>query len=1414
MKSHAPKPLRSTSKARAWYGFALVFGIGILLLPGLAKAALTSPVPVVTGSGYGKADSLGLRQETIIGEDGKAFTYGQSWNRRIVYMEPPGGKKLLVAAVVNTSDTISGCSGTKPKCRLEFRVSENNGLTWSQALLGPKLYLEIVGPKFDYTIYPDPNGNDLWVSYTDSVLTSTYSVYGVVNEQDFTNSKIQKLTLDSTTKLAWALGASERPNYTLSNTGVTFTDYVSPTAVGIQVTGSISRVWAAISAVTTNADPYVVTRDAFLVYKNTSTFGDNNPWILSYYYSRNNLFATNPPTPGYTKYASEFGASAKISFLPLGANKQPLIVMNIARRNVDCKTLEEGFLPLAQVRGLRFLVPSNGDGDYSTWNPIMVSASYPFYYKSTVNGTDCLPSTPVDPVRDLITTSGGEYRFDFSAAAMPVTGNANKGRVVLAYEGGVDTNGGDHTDEIRVATCDVTIDGSFEAADVSCPIIDKQIATGFGSPSVGFYEGVPWVAYSHHVNTTQSKLHFSKETLYNTPSTWDWAEQAGVSYATNTIMPSVPAYIPSASAVTTNSGYIPTIWSEKNGKRIAFAANTGGALIGTNPPYTSNPIWGYGWSSNFGWLSLNCINKPNQDCTNLFGTGIGTTPHGDELPVAGELAQLQNVAGLSPTSDKTFPIGGYAWSSNAGFLSLERRDSICSAANCPSPNSNPNGNPPGLAYNNYAPSGAVDPNVPIAKYDTASQHVYGWGRFLNLCNYDSLNKRCKDKDNGWVRLRGYYKIEANNAALGTNYNAGTTTLTLVVNGGNAFYSSGTNAGVATIGAENFTYTRSGDVLTITPSLQQNYAAGTLAYNVTGNEYGLDAFWTGDHYELAGWAWSNDYGWIRFNPLIFVGFSWLETLFGNVYSGGDIAVPSPKNLSKVRHKTCGVNGNEDCYVGTYRIEAGGSIAGFSYAGTGDLVDPADSAGGSILKPGVSPTTHTCDPSNNPTKTYAPEYCVLQGDNTVLNPLLERSWATPAAPPFGFPTVGSTTTSYRNALGKLDVGGLTKIIGTAKEYTGKINSRTFLTKPNRFGNTVYKTSSATSVPTWTINELSGWVNQTWDSEVPVFPLNVTTAEAGSQIAPLRSQVVHVQGNLTVDGKEATYVNNVGDFTTGTATLTVSGISSPETFPTQATVGSKTVGCAGCAIVIDQGQDTEEYFSYTEYNINTKVFSGVRRLITCAGTTMCKTHTANVSKVRWVWRLPYGDNGTTNTAQSTTIVVDGNLEINYNIIAADRTKDADISATTQTNPAPDTIRDLPTIAFVVKGNVIIDPQVNKLTGAFIVTSRNTTPDPDSVVSGTIMPNPDSKCTSQYLGCGGVFKTGNDNISSICTSASPKCRPLTITGLLFARRFAFERIGSLQKNDTPAERVIADERLFLNPPPGLADVTKALPNPTRTLP
>jgi len=112
------------------------------------------------------------------------------------------------------------------------------------------------------------------------------------------------------------------------------------------------------------------------------------------------------------------------------------------------------------------------------------------------------------------------------------------------------------------------------------------------------------------------------------------------------------------------------------------------------------------------------------------------------------------------------------------------------------------------------------------------------------------------------------------------------------------------------------------------------------------------------------------------------------------------------------------------------------------------------------------------------------------------------------------------------------------------------------------------------------------------------------------------------------------------------------------------------------------------------------------------------------------------------------------------------------------------LPSVAFIIRGDLIIDPSVENLVGTFIVLGEEGS----------------TTCLAGEDHCGRVY-TGDD---SAVAEASKKT--LTIKGLVIARDFKLQRT----KQDifqTPGEIIQYDGRVVLNTPPGLEDFSQILP-------
>lgn len=136
------------------------------------------------------------------------------------------------------------------------------------------------------------------------------------------------------------------------------------------------------------------------------------------------------------------------------------------------------------------------------------------------------------------------------------------------------------------------------------------------------------------------------------------------------------------------------------------------------------------------------------------------------------------------------------------------------------------------------------------------------------------------------------------------------------------------------------------------------------------------------------------------------------------------------------------------------------------------------------------------------------------------------------------------------------------------------------------------------------------------------------------------------------------------------------------------------------------------------------------------------------------------------SGTIIVEGDLTIT-----------ADITYET-TNVS--SVSNIPSAAWIVLGDVIIDPSVTEVAGSFFVLGSGAT----CPVSLTDSPG----------GCG-RFSTG-----------ASAAQALTVNGLVMAKQFNFQRLYTDILNN-PSERIVFDGRLIANIPPGFDDFTKNLP-------
>lgn len=126
------------------------------------------------------------------------------------------------------------------------------------------------------------------------------------------------------------------------------------------------------------------------------------------------------------------------------------------------------------------------------------------------------------------------------------------------------------------------------------------------------------------------------------------------------------------------------------------------------------------------------------------------------------------------------------------------------------------------------------------------------------------------------------------------------------------------------------------------------------------------------------------------------------------------------------------------------------------------------------------------------------------------------------------------------------------------------------------------------------------------------------------------------------------------------------------------------------------------------------------------------------------------------SGTIIVDGNLIINANI-------------NYEAGAVASRIDNLPSVGWLVKGNIIINPSVTNIAGLF-------------------------------------YSEGAAGITTGTTGAKETDVALIAKGLLIAKKITLQRLF-IKADNSPSEQIIFDGRAIVNPPPGLADMVKGLP-------
>jgi len=141
---------------------------------------------------------------------------------------------------------------------------------------------------------------------------------------------------------------------------------------------------------------------------------------------------------------------------------------------------------------------------------------------------------------------------------------------------------------------------------------------------------------------------------------------------------------------------------------------------------------------------------------------------------------------------------------------------------------------------------------------------------------------------------------------------------------------------------------------------------------------------------------------------------------------------------------------------------------------------------------------------------------------------------------------------------------------------------------------------------------------------------------------------------------------------------------------------------------------------------------------------------------------------------VVVDGDLDIHHEI-------------TYQANPTYTNLRQIPSIVWIIKGDLNIDPSVTEVAGTFVILGDGTSTD-------------DPPCSGDpviHAGCGQIATAFGGDV--------PPGVQLVIRGSIIARHFDLGRL--YHTTNDPAERFINDGRLQANPPNGMTDFSRVVP-------
>ncbi|MFA6466781.1 MAG: hypothetical protein WCV71_02910 [Patescibacteria group bacterium] len=139
---------------------------------------------------------------------------------------------------------------------------------------------------------------------------------------------------------------------------------------------------------------------------------------------------------------------------------------------------------------------------------------------------------------------------------------------------------------------------------------------------------------------------------------------------------------------------------------------------------------------------------------------------------------------------------------------------------------------------------------------------------------------------------------------------------------------------------------------------------------------------------------------------------------------------------------------------------------------------------------------------------------------------------------------------------------------------------------------------------------------------------------------------------------------------------------------------------------------------------------------------------------------------------IIVEGNLTIDKNVVY-------------ETGASYSNLKNIPSLVWIVRGDLLIGPSVTNLAGTFIVLG----------VFGS------TTCNPVVATCGQI------NTCNTATPAECKNNPLTISGNVLAKYFNLGRTYINPSSKEPAEKFINDGHIQANPPPGLEDFGNVIP-------